>query len=181
MEVQVVERWADWREGPWQKDAVRKAAGKLALGGDGQLDLTASLGMGDWAEKPARLFWRGDHDMEVDGKSKIEVHARVRNQSKRHVRVRMLPNASELADLCRGRSPDSSSRSTAAYASCIPRTRDLSSKRPSSPPSSRPSASTALTTTCGAKASETSCCPCRSRSTNVGPCGRGRCSSSTLC
>ncbi|BGP34855.1 hypothetical protein JCM10296v2_006679 [Rhodotorula toruloides] len=85
MEVQVVERWADWREGPWQKGAERKAAEKLAMGGDGQLELTAQLGMSNWAEKPARLFWRGDHDMEVSGKTKIEVNAKVRNLSKRHV------------------------------------------------------------------------------------------------
>lgn len=90
MEVQVVERWAEWREGPWQKGSERKAAEKLAMGGDGQLELTVQLGMGDWAEKPARLFWRGDHDMEVSGKTKIEVNARVRNMSKRHVRRQLV-------------------------------------------------------------------------------------------
>ncbi|BGP43081.1 hypothetical protein JCM10449v2_007096 [Rhodotorula kratochvilovae] len=85
LEVRVVERWGDWRENDWQKGVERKAAEKLALGGDGKLELVASVGKGEWVERPARLFWRSDADMEVAGKGKIEVRAKVRNLSKRHV------------------------------------------------------------------------------------------------
>ncbi|GAA5995410.1 uncharacterized protein JCM10292_005155 [Rhodotorula paludigena] len=85
LEVRVVERWADWREGEWNKGVKRSASEKLAIGGDGKLDLVASVGKGEWVERPPRLFWRADADMEVAGKGKIEVHAKVHNLSKRHV------------------------------------------------------------------------------------------------
>lgn len=87
LEVRVVERWADWREGEWNKGVKRSASEKLAIGGDGKLDLVASVGKGEWVERPPRLFWRADADMEVAGKGKIEVHAKVHNLSKRHVRL----------------------------------------------------------------------------------------------
>ncbi|GAA6056922.1 hypothetical protein JCM3770_001324 [Rhodotorula araucariae] len=85
LEVRIVERWGDWREAEWQTGVERKAAERLALGGDGKLELVASVGLGEWVERPARLFWRSDADMDVAGKGKIEVRAKVRNLSKRHV------------------------------------------------------------------------------------------------
>lgn len=97
LDVRVVERWGDWREHEWQKGLERKAQGTLALGGDGNLELVASVGKGEWAERPARLFWRSDGDMDVAGKGKIEVRAHVRNLSKRHVRPLSPPHSLVLS------------------------------------------------------------------------------------
>lgn len=85
-EVRVVERWADWREGPWQEGLEKRAAEKLAVGGEDLLEIVVNVGAGDNVERPARLFWRGDPDLELEGKGKIEINATVRNLTKRHVR-----------------------------------------------------------------------------------------------
>ncbi|GAA5943299.1 hypothetical protein JCM3775_002609 [Rhodotorula graminis] len=85
LDVRVVERWGDWRDDEWQTPLERTAQGTLARGGDGALELVASVGKGEWALRPPRLFWRSDGDMDVAGKGKVEVRAHVRNLSKRHV------------------------------------------------------------------------------------------------
>ncbi|TKA52327.1 hypothetical protein B0A53_04795 [Rhodotorula sp. CCFEE 5036] len=84
-EVRVVERWADWREGPWQEGLEKRAAEKLAVGGEDLLEIVVNVGRGDHVERPARLFWRGDPDLELEGKGRIEINATVRNLTKRHV------------------------------------------------------------------------------------------------
>lgn len=85
--VQVVERWGDWDEGEWTQGVEKRAAQQLKLAGEGQLSLTAAVGKDDWSETPRRLFWRGDHEMGWTGKGQIEVRARVRNASLKHVRT----------------------------------------------------------------------------------------------
>ncbi|GAA5913662.1 hypothetical protein JCM8208_005895 [Rhodotorula glutinis] len=85
LDVRVVERWGDWRDDAWQEPLERTGQGTLSRGGDGKLELVASVGKGEWAARPPRLFWRPDGDMDVAGKGKVEVRAHVRNLSKRHV------------------------------------------------------------------------------------------------
>ncbi|GAA6010528.1 hypothetical protein JCM10207_001347 [Rhodosporidiobolus poonsookiae] len=85
-EVVVVERWADWKDGEWaHKGVERRAAEKLALGGEGKVEVVASVGKSEWDERPHRLFWRREMDLGVEGKSRIAVRVKVRNASKRHV------------------------------------------------------------------------------------------------
>lgn len=81
----MVERWADWREGPWQQGLEKRAAEKLAVGGEDRLEVVVNVGSGDKVERPARLFWRGDPDLELEGKGRVEINATVRNLTKRHV------------------------------------------------------------------------------------------------
>lgn len=83
--LQVVERWGDWEEGEWTKGAEKRAAEKLQFAGDGQLGLTVAVGKDEWSETPLRLFWRGDAEASWQGKRRIEVRARVKNASQKHV------------------------------------------------------------------------------------------------
>ncbi|GAA5910036.1 hypothetical protein JCM6882_008435 [Rhodosporidiobolus microsporus] len=106
--VTVVERWADWRKGAWAVEGgvEKKAAERLALGGDGKVEMKASVGRGEWAERPPRLFWRRDKESGVEGKGAVRVEVHVRNASKRHVtglkltllrRLRLLPAPGQAA------------------------------------------------------------------------------------
>lgn len=83
-EVRVVERWADWEAGEWDEGVEQKAAEKLRLGGEGKLEVVARIGKGQCLT-PSRLFWRGDSDLGVEGKGKVEVLVKVRNGSSKHV------------------------------------------------------------------------------------------------
>lgn len=83
--VQVVERWKDWDEGEWTHGVEKRAAESLKFSGGGQLTLAVAVGKDEWSETPLRLFWRGDQEMGWVGKSRIELRARVRNASQKHV------------------------------------------------------------------------------------------------
>ncbi|GAA5826733.1 hypothetical protein JCM11251_002872 [Rhodosporidiobolus azoricus] len=111
--ITVVERWADWRKGPWAVEGgtEKRAAEKLAMGGDGKVEVKASVGKGEWTERPPRLFWRRDKESGIEGKGAVRVEVRVRNASKRHVtgikltllrRLRLLPSPGQPSP-----SPDS--------------------------------------------------------------------------
>jgi hypothetical protein len=94
--IKVVERWADWAgesvgEGEeedvseWAKGCEKRAAERLRFAGDGQLGLTVAVGKDEWSETPLRLYWRSEREMGWCGKGRVEVRARVKNASQKHV------------------------------------------------------------------------------------------------
>ncbi|ORY88247.1 hypothetical protein BCR35DRAFT_301769 [Leucosporidium creatinivorum] len=94
--IRVVERWGDWageRVGEedeedvseWAKGCEKRAAERLRFAGDGQLGLTVAVGKDEWSETPLRLYWRGEREMGWCGKGRVEVRARVKNASQKHV------------------------------------------------------------------------------------------------
>ncbi|SGZ24916.1 BQ5605_C023g09753 [Microbotryum silenes-dioicae] len=100
--VPVVERWADWEAGVWWDAKEGRAAASLRLGGEGKLDLTCSVGKGDWDEKPVRLFWRRDTEVGAIGKGRITIQARVKNGTKKHVSDELHAGVSDLkVSICR--------------------------------------------------------------------------------
>ena len=86
IEVKVVERWTDWREGRWRDGVERKASEKLKLAGEGKLEVSASIGMpGEDGVGKGRLFWRREDGRGDEGNGTIEVLVTVKNGSKRSV------------------------------------------------------------------------------------------------
>lgn len=92
IEVKVVERWSDWKEGKWREGAERKATETLKMAGEGKLEVTASVGLPREDGLPTgRLFWRRENDAGVEGNGTIDVVVRVKNGSKRSVSRSNLP------------------------------------------------------------------------------------------
>lgn len=80
-EVRVVERWADWETGNWIEGTERKGSEKLRMGGEGRLEVSASVGK----DGSGRLFWRREKEAGMEGNGHIQVRVRVKNGTKKSV------------------------------------------------------------------------------------------------
>ncbi|KAL8279233.1 hypothetical protein RQP46_008270 [Phenoliferia psychrophenolica] len=85
IEVKVVERWSDWKEGRWKEGLERKDVGKLKMAGEGKLEVTACVGMGEDGVGKGRLFWRKSDEAGGGGNGTIAVLVHVKNGSKRSI------------------------------------------------------------------------------------------------
>ena len=102
----VLERWEDWQgqEDGWGGTLEAKKTARVARAGNGVLEVSAEVGVDE--DSPARLFWRADKERALEGKTRVQVVARVKNNTTKPASGMKLQLVRQLRPLRRGDHPD---------------------------------------------------------------------------